>query len=104
MPGVLQVARRIGGGTVRVLRPTLRIWPLRWAIETLPASQAILRAVSAETGTWEFPSQALLTTPGNPGGAIRATREPLRTPVIGRSDGTRASRPHPSSADVPAGT
>ncbi len=25
----------------------------------------------------------------------RATREPLRAPVIGRTDGTRASRPHP---------
>ena len=28
----------------------------------------------------------------------RATREPLRAPVSGRTDGTRASRPHPSWA------
>ena len=27
----------------------------------------------------------------NPGGAIRATREPVRAPVIGRSDGRRST-------------
>ncbi len=40
--------------------------------------------------------------PGNPGGAISATREPLRATVIGRTDGTRASRPHPPQAESAA--
>ncbi len=43
-------ARRMGGGIVRVLRPTLRIWPFLWAIGTLPVSQVMRRAVSAKTG------------------------------------------------------
>ena len=38
---------------------------------------------------------------GNPAGAIRASREPLRAPVTGRTDGTRASRPHPGSVQGP---
>ena len=41
---------------------------------------------------------------GNPGGAIRASREPLRAPVTGRTDGTRASRPHPGGSAAPTGT
>ncbi len=41
---------------------------------------------------------------GNPAGAIRASREPLRAPVTGRTDGTRASRPHPGGSAAPTGT
>ncbi len=41
---------------------------------------------------------------GNPGGAIRASREPLRAPVTGRTDGTRASRPHPGGSGEPTGS
>ena len=41
---------------------------------------------------------------GNPAGAIRASREPLRAPVTGRTDGTRASRPQPGGSAAPTGT
>ena len=44
----------------------------------------------------EILAQFGISDPGNPGGAVRATRDPLRAPVIGRADGTRASRPHPA--------
>ena len=58
---------------------------------------ALLEAVRRFDG-FDAPSVGELRlggAPGNPGGAIRATREPPRARVIGRTDGTRASSPHP---------
>ena len=48
----------MGGGMVRVLRPTLRICPERCCMTTFPASQAMRRAVSAETRRCDLPTQA----------------------------------------------
>ncbi len=54
---------------VRVLRPTLRIRSESWVIQTLPASQAMRRAVSAETGVLESPIQARLGAGGPAAGS-----------------------------------
>ena len=58
-------------------------------------------AVGADEGDlewhWAAPDYSRLMgrerIPGNPCGAIRATREPVRAPVCGRTDGTRACCP-----------